>query len=172
MTAEIKATRVRKQKRDREDARLLLKLLRENRFPRVWVPPPENRDLRQLLWHRHRLGSATAQVPVEPIRASEVGIAPAGSLGRKASKGSAGAVGPLNAQDRGAQRGVRAGSMEPTRSAAPDDAPRRWTRHGSSICADHRNTVAFCLRQADRQLPGTYSVRGLQWWSSAAGAHQ
>ena len=53
--AEINATRVRKQKRDREDARLLLKLLRENRFPRVWVPPPENRDLRQLLWHRHRL---------------------------------------------------------------------------------------------------------------------
>jgi transposase len=53
--AEIKAARVRKQKRDREDARLLLRLLRENRFPRVWVPSPENRDLRQLLWHRHRL---------------------------------------------------------------------------------------------------------------------
>jgi hypothetical protein len=27
----------------------------ENNFPRVWVPSPENRDLRQLLWHRHRL---------------------------------------------------------------------------------------------------------------------
>lgn len=53
--AEIKAARVRKQKTDREDARLLLKLLREDRFPRVWVPNPENRDLRQLLWHRHRL---------------------------------------------------------------------------------------------------------------------
>jgi len=46
---------VRKQKTDREDARLLLKLLLENRFPRIWVPSPENRDLRQLLWHRHRL---------------------------------------------------------------------------------------------------------------------
>jgi transposase len=33
----------------------LLKLLLENRFPRIWVPSPENRDLRQLLWHRHRL---------------------------------------------------------------------------------------------------------------------
>jgi transposase len=53
--AEIKAKRVRKQKTDREDARLLLKLLEENRFPRIWVPSPENRDLRQLLWHRHRL---------------------------------------------------------------------------------------------------------------------
>src|SRR4029077_832624 len=53
--AKIKTKRVRKQKTDREDARLLLKLLRENRFPRIWVPSAENRDLRQLLWHRHRL---------------------------------------------------------------------------------------------------------------------
>jgi transposase len=53
--AEIKTKRVRKQKTDREDAKLLLKLLLENRFPRIWVASPENRDLRQLLWHRHRL---------------------------------------------------------------------------------------------------------------------
>jgi transposase len=53
--AKIKTKRVRKQKTDREDARLLLRLLRENNFPRIWVPSPENRDLRQLLWHRHRL---------------------------------------------------------------------------------------------------------------------
>ncbi len=53
--AEIKAKRVRKKKTDREDARLLLKLMQENRFPRIWVPSPENRDLRQLLWQRHRL---------------------------------------------------------------------------------------------------------------------
>jgi transposase len=53
--AEIKAKRVRKQKNDREDARLLRKLLVEDRFPRVWLPGVENRDLRQLLWHRHRL---------------------------------------------------------------------------------------------------------------------
>ena len=53
--SEIKAARVRKQKNDRLDAELLLKLLVEDRFPRIWVPSPENRDLRQLLWHRHRL---------------------------------------------------------------------------------------------------------------------
>jgi len=52
---QIRAKRVRKQKTDRQDAQLLLKLLLEDRFPRVWVPSPENRDLRQLLWHRHRL---------------------------------------------------------------------------------------------------------------------
>jgi transposase len=53
--AEIKAKRVNKQKFDREDARLLLRLLRENNFPQIWIPDAENRDLRQLLWHRHRL---------------------------------------------------------------------------------------------------------------------
>jgi transposase len=53
--AEIKAKRVKKQKTDRQDAQLLLKLMIEDRFPRIWVPSPENRDVRQLLWHRHRL---------------------------------------------------------------------------------------------------------------------
>src|SRR5246500_4648476 len=53
--AEIRTKRVRKQKTDRQDAQLLLQLLWENRFPRIWVPDAENRDLRQLLWHRHRL---------------------------------------------------------------------------------------------------------------------
>ncbi len=53
--AQIRAMRVRKQKTDRQDAEHLLKLLVEDRFPRVWLPSAENRDLRQLLWHRHRL---------------------------------------------------------------------------------------------------------------------
>ena len=53
--AEIRSKRVRKQKTDRQDAQLLLRLMMEDRFPRIWVPDAENRDLRQLLWHRHRL---------------------------------------------------------------------------------------------------------------------
>ena len=53
--AQIKAKRVKKHKTDREDGRLLLRLMREDNFPRIWIPSPENRDLRQLLWHRHRL---------------------------------------------------------------------------------------------------------------------
>ena len=39
--AEIKAKRVKKQKTDRKDAQLLLKLMMEDRFPRIWVPSPE-----------------------------------------------------------------------------------------------------------------------------------
>jgi transposase len=53
--AEIRTKRVRKQKTDRQDAQLLLRLMIEDRFPRIWVPDAANRDLRQLLWHRHRL---------------------------------------------------------------------------------------------------------------------
>src|SRR3982075_4265896 len=60
--AQIKAKRVRKQKYDREDARLLLRLMKEDNFPQVWVPSPENRDLRQLLWHRHRLGQMGTRI--------------------------------------------------------------------------------------------------------------
>jgi transposase len=46
---------VRKQKTDERDAALLLDLLLSKRFPKIWVPAPAERDLRQLLWHRHKL---------------------------------------------------------------------------------------------------------------------
>ena len=46
--AEVRAKRVRKQKTDRQDAQLILRLLLEDRFPQIWVPSWENRDLRQL----------------------------------------------------------------------------------------------------------------------------
>src|SRR5881275_382021 len=60
--AEIRSKRVRKQKTDRQDAQLILRLLLEDRFPRIWVPSWENRDLRQLLWHRHRMVQARTRI--------------------------------------------------------------------------------------------------------------
>jgi len=60
--AKIRAKRVRKQKTDRQDAELILQLLMENRFPQIWVPSVENRDLRQLLWHRHRMVQARTRI--------------------------------------------------------------------------------------------------------------
>ena len=47
--------RAAKQKHDRRAAALILKLLLEDRFPRIWVPTVEERDLRQLLIHRQHL---------------------------------------------------------------------------------------------------------------------
>jgi transposase len=53
--AEIRAARVRKQKTDARDALHILNLLVTNRFPRIWVPSAPERDVRQLVRHRHKL---------------------------------------------------------------------------------------------------------------------
>jgi transposase len=52
--AQVRAAVVRKQKTDRRDAEHLMDLLRQDRFPRIWVPSLEVRDVRQLLVHRHK----------------------------------------------------------------------------------------------------------------------
>src|SRR5260370_34330976 len=52
--SEIRKAETRKQKHDRRDAALLLKLQIENRFPSIWMPSTELRDLRTLLMHRHQ----------------------------------------------------------------------------------------------------------------------
>jgi transposase len=52
---QIRAGIVRKQKTDSRDAFQVLKMLLEDRFPRIWVPSSAERDLRQLLQHRVRL---------------------------------------------------------------------------------------------------------------------
>src|SRR5262244_3588511 len=53
--AKIRAMVVRKTKTDRRDARHLLELLKHDRFPTVWIPDPDTRDLRALVAHRVRL---------------------------------------------------------------------------------------------------------------------
>jgi transposase len=58
----IHAKRVRKQKTDRQDAQLILRLMLKDDFPQIWVPSWENRDLRQLLWHRHRMVQARTRI--------------------------------------------------------------------------------------------------------------
>src|SRR6266496_2130298 len=60
--AEIRTKRVRKQKTDRQDAQLILKLMLKDDFPQIWVASWENRDLRQLLWHRHRMVQARTRI--------------------------------------------------------------------------------------------------------------
>jgi transposase len=59
--AKIRASEVRQQKHDKRDAALLLRLLMEERFPRIWTPSSEQRDLRQLLIHRNKLVRLRAQ---------------------------------------------------------------------------------------------------------------
>lgn len=52
--AKIRAAETRKQKHDRRDARLLMDLLEMGRFPEIWMPSTEQRDLRTLLRDRHQ----------------------------------------------------------------------------------------------------------------------
>ena len=60
--ARIRAAAVRPQKTDARDAAHLLQLMLQDRFPRIWVPSPAERDLRQLLLHRHKLVQMRTQV--------------------------------------------------------------------------------------------------------------
>ena len=60
--SEIRRKRGRKQKTDRQDAQHILSLLLKDDFPPIWVPNWENRDLRQLLWHRHRMVQARTRI--------------------------------------------------------------------------------------------------------------
>jgi len=53
-SAKIRAKETRKQKHDRRDARLELELLLEDRFPTLWIPSTQQRDLRTLLRDRHQ----------------------------------------------------------------------------------------------------------------------
>ena len=63
--AQIRASYVRKQKTDKRDAAHLLKLVVEGRFPRLWTPDREQRDLRQLVLHRHKLVMIRSRVKNE-----------------------------------------------------------------------------------------------------------
>jgi transposase len=58
----IRTLEVRKQKTDRRDAELILQLLLEDRFPEIWTASLGERDLRQLLVHRHKLVGMRRQV--------------------------------------------------------------------------------------------------------------
>jgi transposase len=63
--AQLRASYVRRQKTDKRDAAHILKLLMENRFPRLWTPNREQRDLRQLVLHRHKLVEIRSRVKNE-----------------------------------------------------------------------------------------------------------
>src|SRR6516162_4770182 len=168
--AQIKAKRVRKQKTDRLDAELLLQLLLEDRFPRVWVPSPENRDLRQLLWHRHRLVQMRTRIvnPLQAVAMNE-GVRRKKALWSKSGRAQLESLSlapwatrrrhdllelldRLNPDDRGVKRNRRAGSQATARGVAPDDASWRGTYCSPGLRADHRLSGALCWWQADRQL--------------------
>ena len=63
--ARIRASYVRKQKTDKRDAGHIVKLLIEKRFPRIWTANQQQRDVRQLLVHRHKLVRVRTRLKTE-----------------------------------------------------------------------------------------------------------
>jgi transposase len=85
--AKIRASDSRQQKHDKRDARLLLQLLMEDRFPRIWTPTREQKDLRQLLIHRYKLVGLRARVKNELQHlAMNQGVTRKGKLWSKAGE--------------------------------------------------------------------------------------
>ncbi len=85
--AKIRASDSRQQKHDKRDARLLLQLMREDRFPCIWTPTREQKDLRQLLIHRYKLVGLRARVKNELQHlAMNQGVTKKGRLWSKAGE--------------------------------------------------------------------------------------
>src|SRR6266436_6216859 len=61
--AKIRAADVRQQKHDRRDAALILKLLLEGRFPRIWTPSREEKDLRQQFQNKRGIPAIVLLLP-------------------------------------------------------------------------------------------------------------
>jgi transposase len=168
--AEIRTKRGRKQKTDRQDAQLILRLLIEDRFPQIWVPSWENRDLRQLLCQRRRMVQARTRI-VNQLQAvdrneglrckkrlwrergrQQTGVIPAGSVGKPATAQSVGVDGSTEPDHQRTEPGDREGSREVPGGAAADDASSSRCLDRTGLRADHRQSRALSLRQAGREL--------------------
>src|SRR5258708_7336664 len=139
----LRASRVRKQKTDRRDAAHILDLLRTNRFPRIWVPTPAERDLRQWVLHRVKLvqmrtkgaepvaghGHGPGRVPeeeaVERPGPRRTGEPAAGSLGATEASGVAATSGSTGWVDPRAARRGGTTSASASGSGSLDDASGR-----------------------------------------------
>src|SRR4029077_5340409 len=160
--AEIRAKRGRKQKTDRQDAQHILKLMRKDDFPKIWVPSWENRDLRQLLASAshgagaHASHESTASGGVERrfalqeevvarARTATVGIVRAGAVGEPATTRSAGLAGSPESGDCGPDAGDRTRSGELPCGAAAENASWSGSVNLAGVCAHTRRRGALSL---------------------------
>ena len=189
--AQIRAKETRKQKHDRRDAELIARLLVEGNFPELhWVPTLAERDLRQLLMHRHKLVRMRAQVKnqLQHIALNQ-GQQKKRQLWTRAGRELLEQL-PLepwtarrrddllrwldllNRDCESLERGGAAGGGGRRRRATADDASRDWAGDQSGVCADHRADRALPAQPAAGELSGAESVRGFQWRAAAAGRDQ
>jgi transposase len=176
--AEISARRVRKQKTDRQDAQLILRLMLKDDFPQIWVPSWENRDLRQLLWHRMVQARTRMMNQLQAVALNE-GLRSKKRLWREAGREQLEAfrLAPWASQRRGdllelldqlnptiakLTQAIEQEVAKCPRGAAITDASRSGTTDGVGLRADHRSSGAVSVWQADRELSGTGAVGGVE----------
>ncbi|HZR55890.1 MAG TPA: transposase [Terriglobales bacterium] len=179
--AQIHASYVRLQKTDKRDAAHMLKLLVEGRFPRIWMPSSEVRDLRQLVLHRHKLVEIRSRVknelqhlcPNQGVQRkrklwSKAGQQVLRELPLRAWAGRRrddllGLMAMLDQQIEPLDQAVQAEAQGDKRALLLQTQPGVGpiTALGSGLCADHGRCKSISTRQAGGQLSGTDSARAL-----------
>src|SRR5438034_1309927 len=183
--AQIRASYVRQQKTDKRDAAHILKLLVEGRFPRIWMPSSEVRDLRQLLLHRYKLVIMRARVKdelqhlclnirsaaeaqaVEPSRTADPARAAAAAVGRTSARRLAQADGDARPADRTVGSGGQSRSSARQNGAASSNPTRSRSDHGAGLCAD-----AWAMSAASRAAKQVASYLGLIPREHSSGGRQ
>ena len=184
----IRAKRGGKPKTDREDALHILKLLLTGDFPKIWVASWENRDLRQLLWHRHRMVQARTRAmnQLQAVALNEglrckkklwreqgreqlesFGLAPWASRRREDLLQLLDRLSPTIAE---LTQAIEQ-EAEKCPETALDDASRGGCTHGISLRADHWNDRTISVRQTSGELFGIGALGGLQRRTASAGTY-
>src|SRR6266576_1517469 len=179
----------RKQKTDRQDAQHILHLLLKDDFPQIWVPSWENRDLRQLLWHRHRMVQARTRImnQLQAVALNEglrckkrlwrekgreqlesFRLAPWASRRRRDLLGLLDRLTPRIAE---LTQAVEQEAEQCPEARRLRTHPGGWFSDGAGIRTEHRESGTVSVWQADRELSGTGAVGGVQRAAATAGTH-
>ena len=160
--SEIRKAEARKQKHDRRDAALLLKLQVENRFPSIWMPSTEQRDLRTLLLHRHQWvrmrtrvqntlqamalsrRSAARQDPVEPSRPTRARVVAAAAACRLSAQRVASACTAVARGDRRSRQAGQEQARQRPGATVADDPSGSGAGHGVGHRSIFRRSDAIC----------------------------
>jgi transposase len=185
--AKIRAAETRKQKHDRRDAEVILDLLMmKDRYPDIWMPSTEQRDLRTLLRDRHQWVKMRARLQhrlqaIALNHALREGRALWTAAGRRALQGLA--LPPYSAQRRDEllslytirkadpATGQAGGERSPTKATRTPAA--HSSRRGSGHCIGDRSVSgrphSLRNRQSGGQLYRDDPVRAQQRQEAATG---
>jgi len=185
----IHASAPREQRTDKRDARHILRLLMENRFPAIWQPSVANQEQRQLLLHRCRLVRMRTRIKNQldsmaknegltgsrswsAKRRQQIEALPLTGWYAERRKDLLALLEEMDKRISPLDKAVEAAAEQNAEAQLFDDPSRRRSGSLAGLGADHGGLEAIPARQAGGQLSGVDSGRGVQRQASAAdGAH-